>query len=182
MMDEKGWPQDMVEQLQSIDPWQAIAIIAVLIALVVGFDKFLAAAEGLKHRLIDRKTNKIIDAALEGSDSLREEIMRRFDESLTEHDEFRSDITEIREMLDRDKRALMRMDDDIDRLRVRVDGVDTRLDRNERHIDAINDEMRIMLASIKTILNEKIGVAGTTDIVDTVKQIDEFLIERKEVV
>lgn len=160
--------------IPEIDPVEVI-LLALAAIIVAGpavntlMDSFL----GIKEKVVDRKASKIIDAAIQGDDSLREEILNRFDHADEEHVEFR-------EMFDNDKRDIDQLKRDVDTLRKRQDGAEIRLDDHETELKDRAEGEKVVITALKAILNEKIGIGTTADLVDAVGQIDSFLIEGRK--
>lgn len=173
---------EYIQQISEGNGWYAVLCAVLLAFLVVtNLDKFADAVIGLKDKVLDRPKTKVLDAALKGDKELRDEIFRQFENSDKVHERIDEDIAEIRQMLGNDKRALDRHDWAISAMRDRMDGHEGRLDRHDIILAAHSEETRILIGSVKVLLNKEVGLAGSTDIVDTVKKIDEFLMERKDV-
>lgn len=173
---------EYIQQITDGNGWYAILCAVPLVFLVVtNLDKFGDAVIGLKDKVLDRPRNRILDSALKGDKELREEIFRQFENSDKVHERIDGDIAQIKRMLDNDKRAIDRHDRAITAMRNRMDGHEGRLDRHDIQLAAHSEETRILISSVQVLLGKEVGLAGPTDIVDTVKHINEFLVERKDV-
>ena len=160
--------------ISEIDPVEVI-LLALAAIIVAGpavntlMDSFL----GIKEKVVDRKASKIIDAAIQGDDSLREEILNRFDHADEEH-------VELRQMFDNDKRDIDQLKRDVATLSKRQDCAEIRLDDHETELKDRAEGEKVVITALKAILNEKIGIGTTADLVDAVGQIDSFLIEGRK--
>lgn len=150
-----------------------IVIGLVFIVFVLGapaLNKWMDAVLAIKDKLMDRKANSIVDAALAADGSLRDELLRKFDHASAEHDEFRG-------YFDNDKKAIDEVRRDVKTLRKRVDGLEIRDDNHDSELkDRAKGEM-VVLSAIKAILNKEIGMGTTANLVDAVEMIDSYLIE-----
>lgn len=164
----------MLEQITSVNPVEIVIVVAALIVLAGPvINNIMDSILGIKEKLVDRKAKRIIDAALDGDESLREEIARQFSEASKEHEAFRN-------MFANDKRAIDQLTRDVETIRDRIDGQETRLDKHETQLDERAKGEKVIISSLKAILNEKIGMGSVSDLVDAVAQIDDFLIEGRK--
>ena len=59
--------------IAQIDPYQACLVVAAFFGVVIGFEKLVTAGASLKERFVDSRQKKLVDAALAGDGTLREE-------------------------------------------------------------------------------------------------------------
>lgn len=150
----------------AIDPWSIVAVICLIVIVVIGFDKFHDAGMNLKDKLLNRKFNKMVEKAEKGDTTLREEFRIMFNEAHEEHEEINSRLDHHDRCLAHDKRTIERMQGEIEQLDVRV--------------TARTEEGTLMIKTAKVILNNQLGLADTTSVVDIVEEIDKFLIEGRD--
>lgn len=156
----------MVDQVMQIDPFQALLLIAVGGCAVVAADKLSGSVVSLKERFVDRKANRIIEAQLEGDESLRQEIMAMFSDSLEDHERYDK-------FLARDNRRISDLED-------KVSDIEKDLSRAHERIDDRTKESTIMLKSMGVMMNRMLGLSDDSAIIDSVNEINEYLIERRE--
>lgn len=99
--------------IAQIDPSQVMLIAAVVVAAIVGAEKFVSAGASLKERFVDSRQKRLVDAAIAGDGSLREEIMAMFGEAHSEHERYDRQFAN-------DKRALERIERDVDELKLKT--------------------------------------------------------------
>lgn len=156
-----------MEQLaQGVEGWQAVAVVCVAFLVVTNLDKFLDSILGIKDKLVDRKTNSIIEAALEGDSSLREEVFRRLDEAAEDHEKYE-------QWFSRDNRRISSLEDDVAELK-------TEMTRAHDRLDTHAEESTIILNSMRVMMSKMLGLAEDSDIIDSVNEINEYLVERRE--
>lgn len=151
--------------IAQIDPSQVLLIAAVIIASIVGAEKFVSACAALKERFVDSRQKRLVDAAIAGDGSLREEIMAMFGEAHSEHERYDRQFAN-------DKRALERIERDVDELKLK-----TLL--HDAQIAEHRDEGTVLIKSVKAMLNAQLGLNDETDVIDAVNEIDQYLIERR---
>lgn len=71
-----------------------------------------------------------------------------------------------------DKRALERIERDVDELKLK-----TLL--HDAQIAEHRDEGTVLIKSVKAMLNAQLGLNDETDVIDAVNEIDQYLIERR---
>lgn len=164
----------MLDQVMGTNPIEIIVVIVAIAVLTVpAVNSIMDSVLGIKDKLIDRKAKRIIDAAIDGDQSLRDEIARQFLEASEEHDEFRR-------MFDNDKRAIDKLTGDLQSIQKRIDGLDKDIEDHETLLEERAKGEKVIILSLKASLNEKIGIGSVSDLVDAVAQIDEFLIEGRK--
>lgn len=151
--------------IASIDPYQVGLIAAAFVGVVVGFERLVEAGASLKHRFVDSRQKKLVDAALAGDGSLREEIMAMFGEAHSEHERYDRQFAN-------DKRAIERLERDVDELKIK-----TLL--HDAQIAEHREEGTVLIKSVKAMLSAQLGLNEDTDVIDAVNEIDRFLIERR---
>ena len=151
--------------IAQIDPSQVMLIAAVVVAAIVGAEKFVSAGASLKERFVDSRQKRLVDAAIAGDGSLREEIMAMFGEAHSEHERYDRQFAN-------DKRALERIERDVDELKLK-----TLL--HDAQIAEHRDEGTVLNKSVKALLNAQLGLNAETDVSDAVNEIDQYLIERR---
>lgn len=156
----------MEAYIQNIGGWQIVAVVCLVFLLVTNLDKFLDSIFGLKDKLVDRKTNSIIEAALEGDSSLREEVFRRLDEAREDHEKYE-------QWFSRDNRRISALEDDVDKIKGDMEKAHDRL-------DAHAEESTIILNSMRVMMSKMLGLAEDSDIIDSVNEINRYLVERRE--
>lgn len=173
----------MEQLMQSLgfNPVTIVLLVALILImtpyLLVNLSKVVEAFDTLHERFIKRKENRIISAAMSGNEEVINAIQAQIKESREEHDVFR-------EHLDNDNRRINNLEREVDSIRSRADGHESRLNRHDEQIEAERESRskteKVMIKSMKTVLGQKIGLAGDQDIIDAVNEIDDFLLERKE--
>ena len=151
--------------IASIDPYQVGLIAAAFVGVVVGFERLVEAGASLKHRFVDSRQKKLVDAALAGDGSLRDEIMGMFGEAHSEHERYDRQFAN-------DKRAIERLERDVDELKIK-----TLL--HDAQIAEHREEGTVLIKSVKAMLSAQLGLNEDTDVIDAVNEIDRFLIERR---
>ena len=151
--------------IAQIDPYQICLIAAAFVGVVVGFEKLVTSGASLKHRFIDSRQKKLVDAALAGDGNLREEIMGMFEEAHSEHERYDRQFAN-------DKRAIERLERDMDELKLK-----TLL--HDAQIAEHREEGTVLIKSVKTMLKAQLGLNEDTDVIDAVNEIDQYLIERR---
>lgn len=68
----------------------------------------------------------------------------------------------------------------VETLEVNMEKVNLRISQLEEQVEKRVDGERILLSSVKTLLNKELGLIGNDELVDAVSQIDMFLIERRD--
>lgn len=151
--------------ITQVDPYQLAIIAAAFCGIVVGFEKLVTAGANLKHRFVDSRQKKLVDAAIAGDGSLREEIMLMFDEAHSEHERYDRQFAN-------DKRAIERLEGDMTEMKLK-----TLL--HDAQIAEHREEGTVLIKSVKAMLNAQLGLNEETDVIDAVNEIDQYLIERR---
>lgn len=151
--------------IAQIDPYQAFLVVAAFFGVVIGFEKLVEAGASLKHRFVDSRQKKLVDAALAGDGSLREEIMAMFGEAHSEHERYDRQFAN-------DKRAIERLEGDMAELKLKALLHDAQIAEHR-------EEGTVLIKSVKTMLKAQLGLNEDTDVIDAVNEIDQYLIERR---
>lgn len=133
---------------------------------VVGASALVKAGSHLKETFVDKREKRLLDAAMDGSETLRTEVFKILGEAHEEH-------LEYERRFDRDNRRLNKLEEDVEQLKddvVRAHG----------RIDDRSEESTITMKSIIVIMNKMLGLADDSDIIDSANEINEYLIERRE--
>lgn len=154
----------MVDQIMHVDWLNGLFLVAAVAGIVIGAERLVASAASIKERFVDRRRDKLLDAALDGDETLRAEVFKMLDDAHKEHERYE-------EMFRRDKRRIDVIEDAIDEIRSDVDKLSQKADAREQ-------EGIITMKAIKTMMNRFIGLAEDSDIIDVVNEVDQYLIER----
>ena len=151
--------------IAQIDPYQACLVAAAFFGVVIGFEKLVTAGASLKERFVDSRQKKLVDAALAGDGTLREEIMAMFEEAHSEHERYDRQFAN-------DKRAIERLEGDMAELKLKALLHDAQIAEHR-------EEGTVLIKSVKTMLKAQLGLNEDTDVIDAVNEIDQYLIERR---
>lgn len=156
----------MVDQIMQIDPFQAVLLVGIGCGLVIGADKLTESMSSLHDKFIGRKAKKIVDAQLNGDQALRKEIMGMFEDSKADHEKYE-------EWFKRDNRRIGALEDAVEKMQGDVARAHERI--NDRA-----EESTIILKSMSVMMNRMLGLSEDSDIIDSVNEINQYLIERRE--
>ena len=162
-MEEDGL---VIDQILQIEPVQALLLVSVGCGLVIGADKLAESFSSLHDKIIGRRAKKIIDAQLNGDQALREEIMAMFADSKADHEKYER-------RFNRDNRRIGALEDAVEKMQEDVT-------RAHERIDDRADESTIVLKSMSVMMNRMLGLSEDSDIIDSVNEINQYLIERRE--
>lgn len=155
-----------IGQIMQIDPVQALLLVSVGCGLVVGADKLTESMSSLHDKFIGRRAKKILDAQLNGDQALREEIMSMFADSKADHERYEK-------WFNRDNRRIGDLEDAVEKMQGDVA-------RAHERIDDRAEESTIILKSMSVMMNRMLGLSEDSDIIDSVNEINQYLIERRE--
>lgn len=150
-----------------VDWVNGLFLVAAVAGIVIGAERLVTSAASIKERLVDKRRQKLLDEAFDGDETLRIEVFKILDEAHADHKRYE-------EMFRREKRRIDVMEDAIDEIRSDVDKLSQKADAREQ-------EGIITMKAIKTMMNRFIGLAEDSDIIDVVNEVDQYLIERREV-
>lgn len=155
-----------IEQIMQIDPFQALLLLVVGGGAVVAVDKLTGSAASLKERFVDGKAKRIVDAQLRGDAELREEILAMFEDSRADHDKYEK-------WFNRDNRRIVALEDAMEKVQEDIEKAHSRIDMHA-------EESTIIMKSMSVMMSRMLGLAEDSDIIDSVNEINDYLIERRE--
>lgn len=161
----------------NIDLSTIVAVIALGVAAILSIEKLLSAGKSIKKTVVDDPKSKVVNEAKSAASSVKTEIAATVEENKKENEREHEDI---RRMLDNDSQSLKSLRRDVEDLLRSVNEQQSSIHDHDERLKAREDGEKVILLSLKALLNERLNVGETHDLIDASTGIDNFLINGRK--